>query len=378
MKRVLIVQERLPHYRVPFFDELRRNARAEDIGVDLVHSGATTRGGQRRDEQALEWAHVVPTHRIPLPNRRELVWQRVAGLEPAYDLVVLPHQARYISNIAALAMRRATRRPVAMWGMARNYTEQGAEGFTRLGRATLRRTATVPDWYFAYTRLSALHMVDMGFPSDRVTVVQNAVDTRTLRAGVEAWREKAPRGRWTSAFIGSLHQNKRLEFLLEAGAHIHEAIPDFKLVVVGDGPMRHVIERAAVSALWLDYRGPQFDSGKHAALAEAQLLLAPGQVGLGVLDAFAAAAPPVLCDVPYTGPESEYAVDGKNALVLEASADARDYANAVITSLRDEPRLRSLQTESARTAAEVTLEAMVANFTRGMATALVRGSRRRG
>ena len=37
MKRVLVVQESLPHYRVALFEGLRRSLAAEGVLLDLVH-----------------------------------------------------------------------------------------------------------------------------------------------------------------------------------------------------------------------------------------------------------------------------------------------------------------------------------------------------
>ena len=57
--RVAIVQERLPHYRLPFFDQLRVRLAADEIDLSVVHGRGNSVMASRGDEADLPWAHVV-------------------------------------------------------------------------------------------------------------------------------------------------------------------------------------------------------------------------------------------------------------------------------------------------------------------------------
>src|SRR5262245_32963738 len=91
----------------------------------------------------------------------------------------------------------------------------------RFKRAALRQA----DWWFAYTESSRDHVLRSGFPSERVTVLNNAVDDAALRFGMQALRDRdrrdvahelGCRGEHVALFCGSLYPDKRLDFLFEA------------------------------------------------------------------------------------------------------------------------------------------------------------------
>ena len=59
-KRVLIIQEHLPHYRVPFFEQLRYLLDERNIQLDLAYSAG---GTSKLLPGSLPWACAVPTIR---------------------------------------------------------------------------------------------------------------------------------------------------------------------------------------------------------------------------------------------------------------------------------------------------------------------------
>lgn len=375
MRRVLILQERIPHYRVAFFERLRAELASDNVRLDVAHGGITQVGTLRADEVELPWSLTLPIRRIQIRGR-DLIWQRVGSLASRYDLVILPHQTRYLSGWATMLRRKVARRRVALWGMTRNYTAEGANGSWKIADLGLRLMNHLADWYFSYTEGSNRELLAEGFPECRTTVVQNALDTVPLTRTIRQWRKLTPRQPGTCVFLGSLHADKRLDFLIAAADIAREHRPDFRLLVVGDGPLAADIQRVASERDWIEYRGAQRGDGKVEALALSQLFLAPGQVGLGVLDALAAQTPPVLCAVPYRGPEAEYAVHDENALVLPELTTPQQYAMAITQLLADTDRLESLQRHSAETASQVTLEDMTSRFAVGVRKALVAPVRR--
>ena len=104
-------------------------------------------------------------------------------------------------------------------------------------------------------------------------------------------------------------RSKRLAFSVEATDAIRSEIPDFQLLVIGDGPDRQMVDSAAASRPWLHVLGALKGNPMVDAAVAADLCLNPGLVGLAVLDAFALSLPMVTCDVPYHSPEIEYLVD---------------------------------------------------------------------
>jgi len=79
-------------------------------------------------------------------------------------------------------------------------------------------------------RLSA---IDNGIPGDRLRVVYTGVSTESFpKISLE------PRVRRDILFVGRLTEVKGLEFLIRAMAKVNQRLPDVRLVVIGDGPLR--------------------------------------------------------------------------------------------------------------------------------------------
>jgi glycosyltransferase involved in cell wall biosynthesis len=282
-------------------------------------------------------------------------------------------ESRIISNASVGARARRRGVPVALWGHGINLQDDihsFANGFKRLYSKRV-------DWWFAYTAGVAKLVSSMGFPKERVTIVNNAIDTqglmRALQSVTHERREslRVQLGLGTGPigiFCGGMYPEKRLGFLFEACDLVRRSIPDFQVILIGAGPDQRHAAQFAASRGWARYLGPVFGVNRVPYFALAQLFLMPGLVGLAILDSFALGTPIVTTSYPHHSPEIEYLVNGVNGLISEENTKA--YATAIINALQNQetiPRLRANAKNSANT---YTIEAMVENFADGVIRAL--------
>ncbi len=367
-ERVVVIQELLPKYRVPFFEGLRETLADDRVRLEVVHGHAAGERAERRDEATLPWATRVENRRLRVGGR-ELVWQPALKLVRGADLVVVEHANRQLANYLLLAGAAAgATPPLAFWGHGANLQARPQD---RPMEALKRRTIRWPHWWFTYTRGAAQRVISAGFPADRVTVVQNSIDTSSYRSGESILRVPS-----RCVFLGSLHEHKRIQFLLAAAEEAHRLDATFTLLVIGDGPLRQEVERAARQQEWIQYRGALFGRQKAEAVQAAQVMLLPGLVGLAVIDSFAAGTPILTTSIDFHSPEIEYLEDGNNARSLPAETEPADYARAVVQLLADESALGRLRHGCRESAANYSLEAMVERFANGVMDSLrVAGSR---
>jgi glycosyltransferase involved in cell wall biosynthesis len=378
MKRVLIIQRVLPHYRVPFFEQLRKRLAADGIELDLVVGQPTKAGAAKRDQASLPWAAEVTNRYARAGRGRHLVWQPAWRMSRHADLVIVEQASRLLINYLLLATRRFGGPAVAFWGHGENLDRASASRFGEFVKRSLARRA---DWWFCYTKGTARLVEEMGVDGRRMTVVQNATDTaglQVLRAAVSEDETVSVRELYgmhdgaAAVSLGSLYPNKRPQFLVAAGDQMHRLDSRFQLLVIGDGPDRAVIETAAITRPWLHYAGARTgaDLAQHASVG--QIMLNPGLIGLGVLDAFALALPVVTCELDYHSPEIEYLEHGVNGLVLPASTTPEQYAVEVTALMNDVERLRLMVVSCRDAARRYTVEVMTANFATGVHTALAK------
>ena len=221
--------------------------------------------------------------------------------------------------------------------------------------------------YFAYTDEGARRVARAGMAKDRISIVKNSTDVRTEAALVAKAREADGDGRQSNTVIvlGSLDSSKRPDLVIEAAALISRDISDLRILVVGDGALRGMVEQAAhESGARFELFGRLTGAAAAAVAARAALILNPGRVGLVAVDSFALGLPIVTCrDQPHA-PEFGYLRPEVDCLVV--SPDARSVATAVVGLLRDRSRLAQMQQAASERAVEFGVEEMAARFAAGI------------
>jgi len=367
--RVLIVQRRLTGYRVALFEKLREALALQAVDLHLAAGRGTQDEEEKRDSGRLDWARPLPT-RYYMGSR--LCWQPLGHALDGSDLVIVAHENKLVYNHWLVLRPRRFR--LAFWGHGRNWqAREGGWARERFKRWEARRV----DWWFAYTQRSVRAIEESGFPQERITNLNNAIDTHALRAlGDTVSQQELDSARrdlgWAESpvgvYLGSLYREKRLGFLLEAAGHIRNRLPKFRLLMIGDGPEREIVARFAAEHDWVLWRGALSGREKALNLLLGDVLLMPGLVGLSILDAFALERPMVTTAWRFHSPEIEYLEDGTNGLIAPDNPMA--YAESVAALLTDRKRLARLRSGCRESAAVYTLEAMVSRFADGIRSAL--------
>lgn len=368
--KVVVLQHRLLHYRVRLFESLRRSCAQRDIEFCLVHGQPTPREARKDDTGSLDWADAV-VNRSASIGGKDLLWQPFPKRHLDADLVVMMQENRLLSNYPWLFRLRGGHAKLAYWGHGRNLQSHRPDGLRERWK---RRLVGQVDWWFAYTVRTREILLADGYPAERITVLDNAIDNEAFErdlaavsvARVRALRQDIDGGDVAALglFCGSLYPDKQLPYMIDAADRIHAACPQFRLVVIGDGPSAGVIQAAAQTRPWLKWLGALRGAEKAAWFRTADLIINPGAVGLHVLDAFCSGTPMITTREARHGPEVAYLEHGVNSLMV--SGDATIYANAAIELLGDPMRLESLKRAAVRDARRYTLDNMVSRFAAGI------------
>jgi glycosyltransferase involved in cell wall biosynthesis len=292
------------------------------------------------------------------------------------NLVIVEQASRLLLNYELLWHQRRGRTRVAFWGHGRSFAGDASPVAERVKARVSGRV----HWWFAYTERTARILTQLGYPADRVTVVDNAIDTEQLAAQIEHARAAAIPAELrrelelghgpVGLFLGTLREDKGLEVLFDAADRIHQERDDFRLLVVGSGPLEDEVERRAGDRSWLHHLGSRYGEDLAGVLALADLVLLPGAVGLVALDSFVAAAPLVTAVERDHGPELAYLRHRENALVVEGGTDPARYAEAVLEVLGDDELAARLVAGCEASATRYTIDAMVRAFAQGIRRAL--------
>ena len=367
---VVAIVANMKRFRIPFYRSLAGELGTRGLDFTVVYSAPDSVEAPKRDTVDLPPPVGVKVKALYLLGNRAMVQVPPLRLLARADLIIVVQANSYLLNYVLLPLTWIGLKRVAFWGHGFNH-----QGDTRpLGERVKRALATRVYWWFTYTPLTARYLVDLGFPRDRITVVENALDTSAFArevATVSRAEALAARGvlgipaeAAVGLFCGSLYAEKKLDFLIGVGDDLHQRAPTFRMIVIGDGPDRAVVRDATESRPWLHYCGPQFGHEKARLFAAADIFINPGMVGLAILDSFAAGLPFVTSNYEGHSPEIAYLEQGRNGLMLPL--EIRAFADGVATLLGDDARLQSLRQGARATSARYTVENMVKNVAAGI------------
>lgn len=376
MNKVVILQHRLLHYRTNLFEQLREACAERGIELHLVHGQASVRDLAKKDEGMLPWAHKVH-NRYWQAGGRDILWQPFPAALKDTDLVVVMQENRILSNYPLLLSRMWSPRKVAYWGHGKNFQSDAPVGLREKWKDFL---LTRVDWWFAYTEMTVDILRKANFPAQHITCLENSIDTTGFKADLASWSatdittERARLGIAPNAsigvFCGSLYPDKRLELLIESADLIRKAVPDFALVVIGDGPSIPQLRDAAASRSWLHLMGVRKGREKALYFRMGDVMLNPGAVGLHIIDAFCSGLVMLTTRTARHGPEVAYLREGENGVYAGDTPEA--YSRAVLDVIQDAVRLQKMKASVLADSERYTLQNMVHRFADGIEAALHR------
>lgn len=364
----------MTEYRAPFFERLRQLLAQRGVKLHVAYGTPAREEVLRRDSGVLPWGIQVFTRYLRLLKLRVAFQWLPTSVLKAQDLVVAPHENGFLLNYWLMLVCALTGRRLAFWGHGANFQSNRPGGFLeRFKKWTARRC----DWWFAYTDLSFREIKDAGFPEDRITVINNAIDMAELLR----WRDAASveeladarntlglQGGKVGIFLGSLTKQKRLEFLFAAADELHRRLPDFELIIIGDGPMRRAVQEYVAARPWCKWLGALHGRDKVLHLMLGQVMLNPGMVGLGILDSFALGIPLVTTGCNIHSPEISYLESGRNGLMVPDDLEA--FVGGVSSLMENPAAWRSMSDSCIEAGARYTLENMAQSFCAGIVNAL--------
>ena len=144
--------------------------------------------------------------------------------------------------------------------------------------------------------------------------------------------EKEPKISNQAIFVGRLIFYKNVDVLIDAFKKVLQKIPDARLVIIGDGPLRSKLEdkeKEAKISNQIIFKGYVSENEKIKLIQQSDVLLNPSFIegfGLTVLEGFACEKPVIVSDVP---PLPDLISDTKDGFIVNAF-DSSEWAKKII------------------------------------------------
>lgn len=373
--KVVVVYKNMPHYRVAFFELLRKELEKDGVNFVLIYGQPSEKDKKKKDTIELDWAVKIKNKIIKIGNR-ELYWQPCFKYIKDADLVIVEQASKLLINYFLLVLNKLKMTRLAYWGHGKNFQDISANFIAEKIKVLLSNKV---HWWFAYNNTSKRAVMDLNFPESRITNVQNTIDTKSLLQHMNdisqeeldiCKKELNLIGNNVALYAGGMYKEKRLDFLLDACKIIKKNIPDFEMIFIGGGIDDYKVKQASEENDWIKYVGPKFSREKTKYFMLSKIQLMPGLVGLGVIDSFAYGVPMVTTNISYHSPEIEYLENGENGIIVSDPDDLEEYAESVIRLLKDDYMLEKLKNGCSISKRKYTNETMVNNFRLGVLKAL--------
>lgn len=314
------------------------------LAAGLVERGhrVTLVTGERPGDAALAGARRL---RVRCVDWTAAFWRPVRGRRPGWPLL-----AQSLTFLAGCRVHADTRRAIAGADVSLTALEAETIGISRWrarrGRANVSLFPGVIDAgrivrdrsavRLAVSRALAQRAIAAGGPAvDDVLLAGPPADWSTLPYDVR------PAAR-TLLFVGRLEPNKGVDRLLDTFAALAPDLPELRLRIVGDGPLRGALERRIESADWgarVQLAGEVSEMRLRQEMASADLLVFPSRYesfSQAVLEAMAVGLPVVASDV-----EGNREAAGDAARLVPAD-DSAAWSAAVGSLLQDTAERRRL------------------------------------
>ncbi|NQU32376.1 MAG: glycosyltransferase [Bacteroidetes bacterium] len=318
--RVVLLQPFLSHYREPIYNLLCRqeypNPKYSFLSDIVNNSGIKTIDFQQSriavQNGGLHWQKVSNVW-----FGKNFLWQLAAirlALDKDVDCIILLGNMYYISNWIGAILARLTGKRILLWTHGYLREEKGIKGWIR------EKFYKLSDGLLLYGNRGRQLLRRRGFDPECLYVVYNSLNYEEqckVRDNCSAEVLKGIRQSLFSLsdlpvliFVGRLTPQKKLSMLIEAAHILKKKGIELNILFVGDGPERKNFEQLVLSYSMTSnvvFYGACYTEEELGPLFMlSDLCVAPGEIGLTCMHAFAYGIPVVTHDNPdLQGPEWE-------------------------------------------------------------------------
>jgi glycosyltransferase involved in cell wall biosynthesis len=294
VRELLIIQNKIPHYRKAFYNQL-----SEEYNVTIIHSGKLSKNNSDQYNEILAKCLNIGPFYFQSRVLKEIKNKK-------YYAVIVMADLRWIFNVLSIYIINKKIKLIfwGQWLTEKWIIDTVKIHFTKKNKVNI-----------LYSENIKKQFIKVGVPSGNLFVANNTIDVGR-RPKCFNYRDK-----FRILFVGSLVARKELGVLITAFSNIIECIPDnIILTIVGDGPEMSNLKNFSKE---LGLRGRLIFSGElnkprqlHNFYKEAIVSVSYGQAGLSVLQSFGFGVAFITKRNAISGGEIHNIIDGHNGFKI--------------------------------------------------------------
>lgn len=308
-KKVIILYNKLFHYRIPIFNLL-----AQNYDLTVVYSYPA----KKEDVAQCQFNTIY----IPIKKVGGLFFhkQSIKTLCKGFDVVIAYGQVSYVDYMKLAFGRRDFRLLFWSIGAPASYGRRYGEGsstYYAIGDLIRKRADAL---IFYSNKAKEMH-INRGFDEQQLYVANNTVKVEKIELN-RVFKQNL-------LFIGTLYLEKGLQLLLNSykeANNIDKSIP--KLIIVGGGEQFSLVKDWVTTNHLeekIELLGPIYDRQEKALIFQKSLAcISPDQAGLSVLESLGYGVPFITSKDAITGGESFNIQNNYNGILMENVSELKD------------------------------------------------------
>jgi glycosyltransferase involved in cell wall biosynthesis len=368
--KVTILQRILPEYRLSLFKKINSELEKDEITFLLLYGQESEGSTPKTIATDYAWAKKYKNRYFKIGKFTIVMQLNILKLVKNSDLIIIEQANSLIANYIIFLLKPIYGYKIAYWG--HGYNHQATNHNSLFERIKLHQ-AKQSDWWFTYTAGTTHYLISHGINENRITTLRNTIDTQQFLNDLEKIDEVNV-NRFikqfnltkdcTALYCGGFTKSKEIDFLLKSAVIIKRKLPNFTLLLLGDGPEIELVKSHESEYSWIFYLGSLYGKEKALVFKSSDCILAPGQVGLIAIDAIIAEKPIIVRDLTSHGPEIEYIYEYKTGLC--SSIDIDDYCKAVVSLLSDHDKASTFVENCKHSKKAFSIEHMASSFCSGI------------
>ena len=371
MKNVLIAhQSTIPHYRVEFYNLLKREL-GESIKIDVV----LDENSERRKlffKEDLDFSKISFNLRYCktffISKVKKICFQTFFFHCWKYDLIILENAVNNFAYPLSIFYKILGVK-VAFWGHGRDLNNPNNKSlFKSISEWFKLYLIKFSDGFFAYTDSVKDYLESQKINTKKIFVINNTINLQNAR---EAYLKFPKDNKLTKklVFTGRISKSKRIDFLISSFKHLIKLDPEFELHIIGEPDNDYNFEKLSIPKS-VHFHGAITDNLELAKIyQQMDLYVYPGYVGLGALHAMCFDLIPVVIDSDWHKPEIDY-LSNKNSIKFKKDTDEENYANHIHDLYMNNEQIILRRDKIWDSIKFLTVDTMAKNFKKGIKSIL--------
>lgn len=343
MRRIIIFERVLTHYRLRFYNYIVENNPNIEI-IFLTGPFITGKGFHTKVEDAKFSVKILPVRTF---LGLEMYKWPIELLKSA-DSIVCVISLSSISNILYSAIARIYSIPFFWWGHSMNFAQNGF--FERIKDKLKLISISWSTGILAYTDQERENFKKYSFLRKKYVIpLGNTLDTESIISiNSELHRHILPHNTLVKqlenksiiGLIGRLHEKRNAGLAIELFLEILADRKDIVLLIIGDGEEYYRLKECYSSIENIIFLGGIEDEKELAYyMNRIEFFIHTGLVGLNLVHGMCYGKPSLALDLPIHSPEIDYLKNGENGLLLK---DIHDMKVAILSLLSNREEIKRM------------------------------------